>query len=639
MRFVISFFITTILLFSFFVLFMLRGINIDLEPLIDYKPPLATRIYDAQDRLIANLFEDEFRLYIKFDDIPPRLIEALVAVEDTLFFEHNGINIDAIFRAATKNIQEGRLAEGASTLTQQLIKSTLLSHEKTFNRKIIEAIMALKLETMLSKEEILERYLNQVYFGHGYYGVRTASLGYFHKEPNRLTLKEIAMLVSLPKAPSFYDPTKNQEYSLSRANNVLMRLYSLGWITKKELDEALRETPIVYNESLTQNKAPYVVDEIVRQLKGKIKDLKTGGYIIKTTIDLKTQEIAEEALRYGHSEILKRKNKENEKINGAMVVLESQTGKILALVGGVDYEKSSFNRATMSKRQPGSSFKPFIYQMALNLGYSPVSKIPDIARTFKYVVNGELKVWQPENYEKEFEGLVTIEEAVVKSINLATINLVDEIGLNKFLKEVEKYGFDDLPQNLSIALGSFGISPLEMSQNYTIFSNYGTKVTPILISEITDRFGKKSIFEATKKEVIPPYQAYLMIDLLKKVVLYGTGKRAMVDGIELAGKTGTTNNNVDSWFCGFSPSIEAIVWYGKDDNTPMAKTETGGVAAAPAFGYFFKKYLEYRPEIERKFSIPKGVGVSLINGKEVLFTEISKIPPSAYENSDEKPIF
>ncbi len=645
MRFLFSLFSVVAISGTFFTLIMYNSLELNIDKLTNYNPPLATRIYDSNQKLIANLFEEEFRLYAPFDEIPPKIVEALLAVEDTMFFEHDGINVDAIFRAATKNLKEGRLAEGASTITQQLIKTTLLTSEKTFTRKIREAFLALKVETMLTKEEILERYLNQVYFGHGYYGVRTAALGYFHKELNRLSLKEIAMLVSLPKAPSFYDPTKNQEYSLSRANNVIMRLHSLGWINDREQDEALKDTPVVYNESLTQNRAPYIVDEAIRTLRDKYPDIKSGGYKIETTVDLEAQQIAQESLRYGYEEIQKKHKNPSPQLNGAMVIMENKSGRILALVGGVDYEKSSFNRATMTSRQPGSSFKPFIYSTALNLGYSPISKVPDIPRTFYYVVNGERKTWQPENYEKEFDGLVTVEHAVVRSINLATINIVDDLGVDKIVNKAMEYGFRDVPRNLSIALGSFGASPLEMAENYSIFSNYGQKVKARLINAIEDKNGKRVEFardskEAMPKEIMSKEQAYLMVDILKKVTIKGTGTRARVEGIETAGKTGTSNDNVDAWFCGFTPDIEAIIWYGNDDNKPMARADTGGGAAAPVFSHFFKKFLEIRPEIGRKFTIPEGVQSAMVNGEEVLFTETSKIPKTAYEAPEqEMPLF
>ncbi len=609
----------------------------DTDKIVDYKPAVATQIFDRQERLVANLFDTEFRFYASFEEIPPRLIEALLAIEDTLFFEHNGINVDAIVRAMIKNIQNARYAEGGSTITQQLIKNLALTREKTIERKLKEFLLALRLETILSKEEILERYLNHTYFGHGFYGIKTASLGYFRKNMEDLSLKEIAMLVSLPRAPSFYDPTKNYEFALGRANNVLQRMFELGWISQEVFEEGSNERPRVYNDTLTKNIAPYVVDEVQRQLVG-IEDLKTAGYKIYLNIDLDYQEIAHEALYFGYEQILAR-HKDNEslkeKLNGAFVVLENKTGKILALVGGVDYQKSNFSRATQSKRQIGSSVKPFLYLSAINSGLAQNYQIPDIARTYEYRVGNVRKKWQPKNYGNSLNGFVSLKMALTKSMNLATINLVEEVGFDRIYREILGYGFENVPKDLSISLGSFGASPLEMAKNFMVFSNYGKVIEPMLIDRIVDARGDVAYFSGDARELSQPKQSFLIVDILKNAVNNGTGRRAKVEGIELAGKTGTTNDNVDAWFCGFSPSIEAIVWYGKDDNTEMGYSETGGVAPAPAFAYFFNKILEIDPGLERKFSIPKGVHSQMVNGEMIYYTDESPIKNTTIIHQDE----
>jgi len=621
-------FLATISLFVTLVYYYSQ-IRDQIDSIVNYKPILTTKIYDRNGELIANIFEKENRVYATYDEIPPKIIESLLAIEDTLFFEHGGINFDAIFRAIIKDIKAGKFVEGASTLTQQLIKNTLLTREKKIERKIKEVLLAIALETKLSKEEILERYLNQIYFGHGYYGIKTAALGYFRKSLKDLTLKEAAMLVGLPRAPSFYDPTKNLEASLERANRVISRLHKLGWITDKEFANAIKEVPIVYDDTLTQNRAPYVVDEIIRRVGKNIKDLRRGGYKIYTTIDLDFQKMAKESLKEGYENIKKRaKNEEQiDSLNGAMVVMENKTGDILALIGGVDYKMSPFNRATQSKRQPGSAFKPFIYQIALNFGYSPASLIPDVARTYEFEDKNGTKRWQPKNYEKDFQGLITLREALVHSRNLATINLVTEIGLINIYKELKRFGFEDLPMDLSLSLGSLGISPYDFAGFYSIFSNYGVKVKPRLILQINDKDGD-IVFKTKPHEekLFEKKQAYLMIDILKDVVKRGTGRRAKVKGLEVAGKTGTTNNNIDAWFCGFTPQYEAIVWFGKDNNTPLRKGESGGVAAAPVVGSFFKKLLETHPQMQREFERPDGVIVAKYRGKREIFTDISKPP-------------
>ncbi|MEA3554537.1 MAG: PBP1A family penicillin-binding protein [Campylobacterota bacterium] len=608
-------------------------IRFDIDKIVDYKPKLTTQFFDKNNKHISNIFNNEHRLYVTYNNIPPSIIESLVAIEDTNFFEHNGINIDAIIRAIAKDIKAMALVEGASTLTQQLVKTMVLSRDKKIIRKIKEVLLSLRLETLLTKEEILERYLNQVYFGHGYYGIRTAALGYFHKELDQLNQKEIAILVGLPRAPSFYDPTKNLKYALIRGNQVINRLKTLGWINNKKYEKSINYIPVVYNETLSLNKAPYIVDSAIKILKNNVNDLRTGGYKITLTIDLEAQKIARDALNYGYDRIKKRDkyvdtNESTTKtLNGAIVTLDNNSGAILAMVGGVDYKKSSFNRATQSLRQPGSSAKPFIYQVALNLGYSTASNLIDISRTYKYRSNNnEEKTWQPRNYEKDYKGLVSLRYALVHSRNLATINLVNEIGIDVLYKELLRYGFEDIPYDMSITLGSFGISPLDLSEKYTIFSNNGIMVKPYLVSSILNRYNEKITFDKEESYISSPSQTYLMTSILQDVVKGGTGRNAKVKGLETVGKTGTTNNNIDAWFCGYSPNLQTIVWYGNDDNKPMRRTETGGRTAAPAFKYFYQEWLKLHPEIQREFKKPKRVFESYYNNKKEIFTQISNIP-------------
>jgi len=610
----------------------------DIDKVINYSPKQSTQFFDKNGKLIANTFVGENREYVKYDDIPARIVEGLVAIEDTQYFEHIGINPDAISRAIIKDIKAGAFVEGASTLTQQLIKMLVLSSEKKIIRKIKEALLAIRLETILTKEEILERYLNNVYFGHGYYGIKTAARGYFKKDLYELSLKEIAILVGLPRAPSFYDPTKNLKISLARANQVVTRLNTLGWINKNQYEDSIKEIPEIHNQTLTKNKAPYIIDYAIKLLQNDIPDIKYGGYKIKLTIDLEAQEIARKSLKLSYNQALKRdlnfranSNKPNDdtyvkELNGALVSIESSTGKILALVGGVDYKKSMFNRAVQAQRQAGSSIKPFLYQIALNEGLNPASQLIDISRTYDYKVNGVSKKWQPRNYGNNFKGVINLRESLVHSRNLSTINLVTDTGIDIVYKGLEEYGFTNLPNDLSITLGTMSVSPLEFSQYYSIFANNGTQVKPYIIEQITNKSGKTIIFEPQTKEINSPEQIYLITSILKDVVTRGTARQANVQGIELAGKTGTTNNNIDGWFCGYSPSIQTIIWFGNDNNTPMRKTETGGRIAAPAFSYYYKNYLESHPEIQRTFTKPAKVYTSKINGKTEYYTQTSPLP-------------
>lgn len=635
-----------------------------LEKITDYKPDIASQVFDRKGRLIANVFDKELRFYASFDEIPPRMIEALLAVEDTLFFEHNGINFDAISRAMIKNLIARKYLEGGSTLTQQLVKNIALTRDKTLDRKLKEAILSFQVEHSLSKEEILERYFNETFFGHGYYGIKAASQGYFKKPLKSLTLKEITMLVGLPRAPSFYDPTRNLEFSLSRANNILERMRNLGWISQEEYLSSIAEVPKVYSQSLTQNKAPYVIDEVLRQL-NYIPDLKTGGYKIYLNIDLDYQQIAQEAVIYGQQRILERiqsrqktpqdSTSQEDTLNGAMVVTESKSGKILALVGGVNHAQSSFNRATQAKRQMGSSIKPFIYQIAFDNGYAPASQVPDVARSFNRTFDkqstrqsenqdvesmDEEEYWRPKNFTKSFSGVVTLKTALTKSLNLATINLVELIGFEKMYGDIERLGFENIPKDMSVILGSLSLSPLEAAREYSIFSNQGTLIHPYLINRIVDKEGNSTQFDTEKEPITSKDQSFLITSILQDVINKGTGRQAKVKGISLAGKTGTSNDNIDAWFCGYSPSIQVIVWYGRDDNSPIGKYESGGVVAPAPFAYFFRNLLKIEPGLKREFEVPKGVYKQNIKGETYYYTNISNPNNSdKLENIQQKPIF
>lgn len=627
--------------------YFLVGEIYDIEELVDYKPPVTTRVYDKNGEKIANIFENEHRYYASFEEIPTRIVEALLAIEDTTFFEHQGINIDAIFRAIVKDIQAGKFVEGASTITQQLVKNRLLSREKKISRKVKEVIYAMKVESSLTKEQILECYLNEIYFGHGYYGIKTAADGYFHKKLGELTLKEMALLVGLPKAPSTYAPTKNYEISMGRANRVISRMHALGWIDDETHNASLLEKPKVYDDTLTQNSAPFIVDEIARKAAELgIEDIKTGGYEIYTTIDMRLQEAAEKSLKHSYEMSLSRmkaRKPEDETaglnaklLNGALISVDSKTGDILALVGSVDYKKSSYNRVTQGRRQPGSAFKPFIYQVAIDLGYSGATELVDISRTYTYEKDGEEQKWQPKNYEENYKGILSLREALIHSRNLATINLVNDIGLAQLRKELDKFGIANLPPDLSIALGSITLSPMQMAKYFTSFANSGVQVEPQLIRNIDK--GLNTIYEKKEKTtfITKPTQAYIMTTILKDVVEKGTGKSAKVQGIELAGKTGTTNNNMDGWFVGYSPTIETIVWFGNDDNSPMDRVETGGRIAGPAFAMYYENVLKIYPQIQRKFEKPEGIIEVNINGEKEYFSDVSKPPRSGSEVKTEE---
>ena len=621
-------------IFSLLVIWL--SLQDDVAKIKNYRPELATQILDRKGALLANVYENELRFYAKFDEIPPRMIEALLAVEDTLFFEHHGINYDAIFRAILKNLRHGKYSEGGSTLTQQLIKNTVLTRDKTLYRKLKEALLATQIEIMLTKEEILERYLNQTFLGHGYYGVKTAAQGYFKKSLDQLTLKEIAMIVGLPRAPSFYDPTKNINFSLSRANNILERMFTLGWIGESEYKVALNEVPTVYNQSLAQNQAPYAVDMVLKKL-NYIQDLKTGGYIVKTTIDLDYQNIAQQSMQNGYDYAIKINKLEDtdSTLNGAMVVTQTKTGEILALIGGIDYSKSAFNRVTQAKRQIGSTIKPFIYQNAFDLGYSPATMIPDVARSF----GSNEEYWRPKNASNAFNGIVSLRYALIHSLNLATINLVDMVGFDKTYHALESYGFRPTAKNLTIVLGSLIASPIDLAKAYSLFSNGGTILEPEIVKEIISRDGKVQYFYVKQEEITSPQQAFLVTSILEEVVRSGTGRRSRVKGVDVAGKTGTTNNNNDAWFCGFTPDIQAIIWFGNDNNGSIGTVGGGTSIVAPIFSSFINGVLKIDPGMQKRFKIPEGVYQRSIDGVKYFYTDTSKLPDKKINEEENKLIF
>lgn len=618
--------------------YLIYSFEYETKRLINYQPRLTTEVYDRNGVKIANLFSDEHRYYVSFENIPPRLVEALIAIEDTMFFEHHGVNPDAIMRAIIKDVTAGKLKEGASTITQQLVKNTLLTREKKFSRKFKELLYSIRIEQELSKEQILERYFNEIYLGHGYYGIKTASDGYFRKPLKELSLKEMAMLVGLPKAPNFYSPTKNYELCLGRANRIIGRMLELGWIDQATYDKATQERPKVYNDTLSKNSGPYIIDEVMRQLGDAFPDIRSGGYKVYTTIDMRLQEAGYKALQSGREEIIKRAQEAGDldeniqhQLNGALISLDPETGEILAMVGGYDYSLSPYNRVTQAKRQPGSAFKPFIYQVALDSGMSPSSMVPDIARTYTYAgEDGEEKTWQPKNYKNEYKGMVTIRDALTHSRNLATINMVSDMGFGKITDGLRRFGIvENLPPDLSIALGTISLSPLSLAKYYTMFAAKGIMVDPILIRNVITPKGETLRYENKRRQVDSPEQIYLMTSILQDVVRRGTGTNARVSGMDVAGKTGTTNKNVDAWFVGYTPTVETVVWMGHDNNTPMRRSETGGRAAAPVFKYYNEDLLRIYPNTKRYFDRPAGVYEMTTNpdtNTTETYTDTSKVP-------------
>lgn len=602
MKYVAGFAVVATTAVTLTVIYIYKSINYDLDKVIKYNPPVTTQVYDTKGRLLANVFDGENRIYAYYNEFPSLLIEALIATEDTAFFEHQGVSFEAIMRALIKDIIAGKAVEGASTLTQQLVKTMLLSSEKSVTRKIKEAFIAFKVEEKLTKQEILERYLNQIFFGHGYYGVKAAALGYFHKNLNQLTLKEAAILTGLPKAPSTYDPTKNYEGAMQRANAIINRMHYLGWIDSEKHQKALNEQPKVFVDNVVYNKAPYAVEAAMKELSQAFPDIKNGGYRIDLTIDSDLQEAADKALVKQYEDVLtaNKNSKSLATFNGAIISVEQTTGDVLALSGGVNYAKSPFNRITQAKRQAGSSFKPFIYLAGISSGMNSTTTLSDTPKSYKF---GN-KEWNPQNYDLKYDGAISMREAIVHSKNLATIDLVEKLGLSSLRGTLEKYGFKGVQNDLSVALGSYTVSPYEFSELYTIISGGGVKTSQRLIKSVRNRIGQTFMYESKKESIVEPAQAYALIDIMKDVVRRGTGTKAQVEGIETAGKTGTTNDYRDAWFCGFTPTTQTIVWFGNDNNTPLPGKMTGGMVSAPVFAEYTRAVVRFRPEVKRGFESP-----------------------------------
>ncbi|KUK13563.1 MAG: PBP1A family penicillin-binding protein [Synergistetes bacterium] len=569
------------------LIFWYRGLP-DVSILEEYEPELTTQIYDSKGRIIANLFKEN-RIWVPLEKIPKNLIYAVLAAEDSDFYYHHGINIRGIIRAAINNIKSGRIVEGGSTITQQLAKNLFLTPSKTLERKIKEIMLAFKIEQAYSKDKILELYLNEIYLGHGAYGVQAGAKTYFGKNVWELSLPECAFLAAVIKAPSFYSPYKNLNKALARTRYVIKRMEALGYISHEEAEKAMEEPLVFSNYQEAKGwKAPYFVTFILKYLLEKYgtQQVYRGGLKIYTTLDLDLQRYAEEAMSKAPA-------------NGALVALDPQTGFIKAMVGGKDFRKSQFNRATQALRQPGSAFKAILYTAAFDNGFTESTLVEDSPIEFP---NG----WKPSNYDGEFHGWVTIREAFEHSYNVVAVKVAQELGPSKIIEYARKMGIKSpLPNDLSIALGSATVTPLEMARAYACIANGGFNVKPIAILEVRDRNGnllEKNL--PTLERVLSEETAYLMIDMLRHVVKRGTGVRAMLNR-PCGGKTGTTDNFVDAWFIGFTPELLAAVYIGNDDCSPLGEGMTGGRVAAPIWKEFMEKALKNAPV--RDFPIPNDI--------------------------------
>ncbi len=712
----------------------------DASELADYRPPTATRVYAGDGTLIGE-FSDERRIYVSYDQIPTTVIHAFLAAEDRNFFQHGGIDVGGLGRASLKNIfnfAAGRRLEGGSTITQQVAKNVLLTSETSLNRKLKEAILSSRLEGALTKEQILELYLNEIFLGYRSYGVASAAYNYFGKSLSQLTPDEAAFLASLPKGPNNYHPKRHPAAAKGRRDWVLGEMAQNGWLSQAELQAALAR-PLKTNDApqrAAYRDADFFVEEARRRaiaLFGR-EEVTGGGYYMRTTLDPSLQSAARDALMKGLENYDRRHGwrgpwgqtdfapgwqqkalrrtvpaerrtwqaaavesvagnnvrvrtarddhagtliasdaawananrqlrrgdlifveprngqfalKQVPAVNGALVAIEPQSGRVLAMVGGYSYALSSFNRATQARRQPGSAFKPFVYATALEGDFTPASIVLDAPISFAGGPNGQR--WTPENYSRQYYGPQTLRRGLELSRNVMTVRLASSVGMPKIVDLSAKMGIPGLSPNLSVSLGAGEVTPLEITTAYAAFANGGRRVTPYLIDYVQDRNGE-TIFRADNRncrecgrgfsgqesprlqprgtQVIDPITAYQISSMLEGVVQRGTAASARGLGPWVAGKTGTTNEYRSAWFVGFTTDIVVGVFIGFDDNRSLGSGEAGASAAVPVFTQFMQSALKERPA--RPFVRPKNAVFRMVNGIEEAFrpgTERQAPPP------------
>lgn len=727
----------------------------DYTQLQNYEPPVMTRVHADDGALVAE-WARQRRLYIPIQSVPKLVIEAFLSAEDKNFYEHGGIDPSGIFRAAmvyAQNFGSNRRPQGASTITQQVAKNFLLTNEVSFDRKIKEALLALRIERAYSKDRILELYLNEIYLGMGAYGIAAAALVYFDKSVDELTVPEVAYLAALPKAPSSYNPFRDRERAIDRRNWVIDRMAENGFITAAQADAAKKSsldvTPRPTGAQIFA--AEYFAEEVRRQIIDRYGENKLyeGGLSVRTALNPKLQRFAKKTLTDGlvrfdeqrgwrgpvtkielgpdwgaklaevkafsdipwKLAVVLDSSKDNARIGlqpprekggiistqrdvglitldgvkwarwtkgpdagravssvaqvlkpgdviyvepipnkdgqyrlrqipdveGAMVVMEPLTGRVLALVGGFSYDESQFNRATQALRQPGSSFKPFVYSAALDNGYTPSTVVLDAP--IEIDQGPGMPVWAPENYAKKFYGPQTLRFGLEQSRNVMTVRLAQDIGMPLVADYAKKFGiYDDMLPVLSMALGAGETTLMRMVSAYAMIANGGRKVTPSLIDRIQDRYGH-TIYRHDEREcrgcdaqkwenqaepslidrrpvVLDPMTSYQITSMMEGVVQRGTGTALKELGRPIAGKTGTTNDEKDAWFVGFTPQLVVGVYLGYDRPKPMGKGATGGVLSAPIVRDFFKEALADQPAIP--FRVPTGIKLVRINPKSGL---------------------
>jgi 1A family penicillin-binding protein len=565
----------------------------DVRELRTFSPSETTYIYDIKGKLLASVHGEANREVVPLDKISPNLKRAVLASEDSHFFDHHGINPTGVGRAVVVNWAAGGVREGGSTITMQLVKNLFLSQKRAFTRKLAEAVLAIRLEQILTKDEILEMYLNQVYWGHNNYGVQTAARSYFNKSAETLTLAESAMMAGLIQAPEEFSPFVNMKSAKQKQKEVLGRMLELNWITQQEYDNALQQ-PLKLGRirSFQGSALPYISNTVAQELAKKFgrEALLKGGMRVQTTVEAKFQIMAEETVSKWHKRLLGQGLYKNQM---ALVAIDPRTHFVKALVGGVDPKASEFNRATQAQRQPGSSFKPFVYYAGFASGkYSPDSTIIDAPVRYRDG-NGW---YSPRNYDGSFSGAMSIRTALAQSRNIPVIKVGKSVGMNKVIETCRTLGImSPMEPVTSLPLGAIGMTPLEMASAYATFANYGWQSPTTVIVRVTDSKGNTLLDNTPKPQlVLDPWASAATISVMQSVVTEGTGKNAAIDRPS-AGKTGTTSSEKDIWYVGTVPQLTTAVWVGRDDNRQLASGATGGVMVAPVWRDFMLRALKDVP--------------------------------------------
>lgn len=564
----------------------------------DYKPQMATTIYDKNNNVV-DVLEAESRDAVKLEDVSPYVKEAFLAIEDKKFYSHHGLHFKGIIRAVLTNFLKGKATQGGSSITQQLAKNAFLTPERTFSRKVKEAILAYQIERTYTKDEILERYLNEIYFGSGSYGIKNAADQYFRKDPKDLNIAEAALLAGIPNRPTKYDPNRSLENALHRQQIILKEMFEDGRITKEEYEEALaykfeleneenvknvpKNTSIIYNRRPKKAYNNPELTTIVENYLAEIYDdeqIYSSGLKIYTTIDLDYQKVARDTFNaYPYF-----KNKE---INGAMVTLDPFTGGIVSIVGGKNFKAGNFDRATMARRQLGSSFKPFVYLKALEEGYEPYSVVVN-----DFVAYGK---WAPKNFDGRYTFNSTLVNSLNLSLNIPAVKLMDAVTVDAFKEEMtDKIKLSSEVQDLTAALGSVDSTPVNTAANFSIFVNGGYIVKPNIIREIRDNQDILIyVADIEKVKAFDSVDVSVITAMLKSVVSNGTATKARVVDksgrpIQQAGKTGTTSEHRTASFVGITPEYVTVCYIGRDDNKPMYGKMTGGSAVAPMWARYYQ---------------------------------------------------